>query len=100
MRLSRLTSEAERPARAHDFSDRYSNEVAQQNQQMREYQAQHPEATMAANMAGGVLGAAPLVAAAPAAFGINSAAGLATNALVAVERRLERSGRGGSRRLA
>ena len=69
------------PGPSDDFSDRYSNEVAQQNQQMREYQARHPEATLAANMAGGVLGAAPLVAAAPAAFGINSAAALATNAL-------------------
>ncbi len=61
--------------------DSYATERALQQQQMAEYAAQHPDATMAAQIGGGVLGSGAMVAAAPAAFGVNAGASLATNAL-------------------
>jgi len=77
------------PGQGDTFAQRYANEQALQSQQMQTFQTQHPIASTAANVAGGVLGTAPLIAASPAAFGIsaaplatNMAAGAATNALI------------------
>ena len=61
--------------------DSYATERALQTSQMAEYAAQYPDATMAAPIGGGVVGSGAMVAAAPAAFGINAGASLATNAL-------------------
>ena len=48
---------------------------------MQGYNAANPREAIAARLAGGALGSAGMVAAAPAAFGINAGAGLLTNAL-------------------
>jgi hypothetical protein len=61
--------------------DSYASERALQTSQMAEYAAQHPDATMAAQIGGGVVGSGAMVAAAPAAFGINAGASLGVNAL-------------------
>jgi hypothetical protein len=61
--------------------DSYANERALQTSQMAEYAAQHPDATMAAQIGGGVVGSGAMVAAAPALFGVDAAAGLGTNML-------------------
>ena len=61
--------------------DLYATERALQTSQMSEYAAQHPIASTAAQIGGGVVGSGAMVAAAPAAFGIDAGAGLATNAL-------------------
>ncbi len=63
------------------FGDRYAGERALQIRQMQEFAAQHPDASVATQIAGGVAGSGALVAAAPAAFGINAAASLPVNAL-------------------
>jgi hypothetical protein len=69
------------PGTTDTFSQRYANERALQTSQMAEYAAQHPGATMAAQIAGGVVGSGAMVAAAPALFGVDAAAGLGTNML-------------------
>jgi hypothetical protein len=61
--------------------DSYANERSLQTSQMAEYAAQHPIASTAAQIAGGVVGSGAAVAAAPAAFGINAGASLGANAL-------------------
>jgi hypothetical protein len=65
------------------FSQRYAGERALQEQQMKTFETQHPIASTAANVAGGVLGTAPLIAAAPAAFGMGTGLGAIPNALIA-----------------
>ncbi|WP_213773433.1 cell wall hydrolase [Bradyrhizobium sp. dw_78] len=63
------------------WSDRYRNALLQQEGMDTNFASQHPVANTALNIAGGVAGTAPLVMAAPAAFGI-SRAGLLPNALL------------------
>ena len=63
------------------FADRYAAEQAGQAAEMQGYNAANPREAIAARLAGGALGSAGMVAAAPAAFGINAGAGLLTNAL-------------------
>jgi hypothetical protein len=63
------------------FGERYTGERSLQATQMQEFAAQNPDISLATQIAGGVAGSAGLVAAAPAAFGINAAASLPVNAL-------------------
>jgi Cell Wall Hydrolase len=62
------------------WSERYENSLRQQEGMDTNFASQHPTANTALNITGGVAGTAPLIMAAPAAFGI-SKAGLLTNAL-------------------
>ncbi|MDR3464138.1 MAG: cell wall hydrolase, partial [Beijerinckiaceae bacterium] len=52
------------------FSDRYANRTAALEQARKAFVENHPTAATATDVAGGIVGAAPLMAAAPAAFGL------------------------------
>lgn len=57
-------------SRAPDFSTRYQENLAKLGQTSRRVEEEHPYGATAAKVAGAVAGTAPLVAGAPAAFGI------------------------------
>ncbi|MBN9433984.1 MAG: hypothetical protein J0I45_16250 [Bosea sp.] len=55
------------------WGERYDKSLAIQNAMDTNYAAEHPVASTAGNVGGAILGTAPLVAAAPAAFGVSKA---------------------------
>lgn len=60
----------DRGSQAESFSERYAENLANEQRRDREFDENSPVASTVAKVAGGVAGVAPLVAAAPAAFGV------------------------------
>lgn len=56
-----------------NWSERYDNELKSQNATDEEFKAQNPWVSTGAEIAGGIAGTIPMIAAAPAAFGISKA---------------------------